>query len=80
MKLAQLEKAEWIRVASDAVRKVRYHRERKWLDLQYVDGETYRYENTTAAEFRELLDAESIGAYVNQVFKPAHLVYRKIRF
>jgi hypothetical protein len=74
------EEAEWINVDSEAVRRVRYHRGPEWLDIQYPEGEIYRYENTTSAELRELLDADSIGTHLNQVFKPSHPVYRKIRF
>jgi hypothetical protein len=74
------EEAEWINLDSDAAQKVRYHRGSRLLDIQYVNGDIYRYENTTPTEFRDLLHANSTGNYLNRVFKPRHPVYRKIRF
>jgi hypothetical protein len=74
------EEAEWLNLDSDAARRVRYHRGSKLLDIQYANGDIYRYENTTAAEFRDLLHANSTGVYLNRIFKPRHHVYRKIRF
>jgi hypothetical protein len=73
------EKAEWIFIGSEAVRKVRYLRGEKLLDIQFSPGEIYRYSAVTAAEVRELLNAASVGNYVNQTFKPHHPDYKKIR-
>jgi hypothetical protein len=74
------EEAEWIRLDSDAAHRVRYHRGSRLLDIQYANGDIYRYEHTTPTEFRDLLHANSAGVYLNRIFKPKHHVFRKIRF
>ena len=79
MKQRAEEKAEWIFIGSEAVRKVRYLRAEKLLDIQFSPGEIYRYSAVTPSEVQELLGAESVGNYVNQSFKPRHPEFRKLR-
>jgi hypothetical protein len=64
--------AKWIRVASSAVRAVRYHATRSELEVRFEDGAEYRYTHVPRSKFRALMDAESIGAFVNREIKPYH--------
>jgi hypothetical protein len=66
--------AAWIHVASSAVRAVRYHSGRGELDVRFEDGKEYRYSGVPRSKFRNLLNAESIGQFVNWEIKPWHSV------
>jgi len=55
---------------SSAVTHVRYHPEEQTLDIWYRGGDRYSYFDVPAELYRGLLDAESVGQYVNFEIKP----------
>ena len=52
---------------SSAIAVVIYNFERRTLDMQYSEGETYRYFAVPQFTFEALLAAESAGAFWNSV-------------
>jgi hypothetical protein len=64
--------AKWTHVASSAVRAVRYHSAQNKLDVRFEEGREYRYGNVPRSKFRALLEADSIGEFVNREIKPYH--------
>lgn len=57
-------------VASSAVERVDYAPRSRTLDVWYSGGRHYRYLDVPQAMYKDLLDAPSIGAFVNQRIKP----------
>ena len=64
--------AKWTHVASSAVRAVRYHVARNELDVRFEAGREYRYSKVPRSKFRAVLQAESVGEFVNHEIKPHH--------
>ena len=63
---------KWTHVASSAIRAVRYHAARNELDVRFEEGREYRYSKVPRSKFRALLQADSIGEFVNHEIKPYH--------
>jgi KTSC domain-containing protein len=63
---------KWLRVDPSAVRAVRYNSSRSELEVRFEEGREYRYSHVPRSKFRALLQAESIGAFVNHEIKPHH--------
>jgi len=42
------------------------------LELEFNTGSVYQYFDVPRAVYQELIAADSIGAYVNQVIKPRY--------
>jgi hypothetical protein len=63
---------KWIHVASSAVRAVRFHAARNELDVRFEEGREYRYGNVPRSKFHALLQADSIGEFINHEIKPYH--------
>jgi len=63
---------KWTHVASSAVRAVRYRPARNELDVRFEEGREYRYDKVPRSKFHALLQAESIGEFVNHEIKPYH--------
>jgi hypothetical protein len=57
-------------VRSTSVASVGYDPERFVLELEFLGGAVYRYSRVPAAVHRLLLQADSIGRFVNSVIKP----------
>lgn len=57
-------------VSSSSVRSVGYDPESFVLEIEFRNGGVYQYLHVPAAAHRLLLQAESIGEYVNTVVKP----------
>jgi len=57
-------------VQSSAVRALGYDQRRQVLDVMYPDGDRYRYFGVSPQRHRALMDAESIGSYINAHIKP----------
>jgi hypothetical protein len=66
-------------VASSAARAVRYHAARNELDVRFEEGREYRYSDVPRSKFRALLEADSIGEFINHEIKPYHFC-REITF
>lgn len=58
---------EHVRLGSAAIASVTYDRKRKTLDVEFRGGSTYRYLNVSVSVYRDLLKAESAGAFWNEV-------------
>ena len=62
---------ERTRVDSSAIASIGYDEFRQILELEYIDGDVYRYFEVPAALHRALLDAPSIGQFVNAQVRDA---------
>ena len=56
-------------VDSSAVVSVGYDESQQILELEYIDGDVYQYFDVPKAVHRALLDAPSIGQFVNAEIK-----------
>ncbi|MDB5720564.1 MAG: hypothetical protein JWP15_1182 [Alphaproteobacteria bacterium] len=59
-------------VSSSAVDSVDYDPESRILHIRYKLGDRYSYFEVPGEAYRQLLDAPSIGAFVNRRIKPNH--------
>lgn len=59
-------------VASSAIASVGYHARARLLDVEYRTGRVYRYRRVPAAAYRALLEADSVGRFVNARIKPVY--------
>lgn len=64
-------------VDSSAVKSVGYDDSRQALELEYVDGDVYQYFDVPETLYRALLDAPSIGQFVNTEIK-GRFVYQMV--
>ena len=51
---------------STAVKQVIYDADTKNLDIQYIGGKWYRYRNVSDEVFQNLVQASSVGKFVNK--------------
>ena len=49
------------------------------LEVEFSGGAVYCYEQVPPEAVQALLEADSLGRYFNQVFKPQHYAYRRIQ-
>ena len=56
-----------MRLGSAAIAAVRYDEKKRTLDVEFRNGNTYRYVNVPEFVYRELLKSESAGAYWNAI-------------
>lgn len=56
-----------VMLASAAIAAVRYDKKKRTLDIEFRGGDTYRYTHVPEFVYRELLKAESIGAFWNAI-------------
>jgi lysyl-tRNA synthetase class 2 len=56
-----------VRLSSAAIAAVSYDEEKRTLDVEFRDGETYRYMHVPEFVYRELLKAESAGVFWNAI-------------
>ncbi|MET0792274.1 MAG: KTSC domain-containing protein [Polyangiaceae bacterium] len=61
---------ERIPVESSSIASVGYDKLTSELEIEFRNGRVYRYELVPPAAYRLLLQAPSIGEYVNRVIKP----------
>jgi hypothetical protein len=59
--------AQRVRLDSSAIEAVRYDRNEQTLDIKFREGHSYRYRHVPEFVYRELLNAESAGAFWNGV-------------
>jgi hypothetical protein len=62
---------------SSSIEAAGYDRERRTLRVRYLGGSTYDYVAVPAKVFKELLEADSKGRFVNWSIKPFYR-YRRI--
>jgi len=56
-----------VRLDSSAIEAVRYNRNEQTLEIKFREGHSYRYRHVPEFVYRELLNAESAGAFWNRV-------------
>ena len=56
-----------VKLDSEAIAAVRYDEKKRTLDVEFRDGDIYRYSHVPEFVYRELLKAESIGAFWNAI-------------
>jgi KTSC domain len=56
-----------VRLGSSAITAVKYDAENRTLDIQFREGHSYRYIDVPEFVYRELLKAESAGAFWNAI-------------
>jgi lysyl-tRNA synthetase class 2 len=59
--------AQRVRLDSSAIEAVRYDQNKQTLDVEFREGDSYRYMHVPKFVYRELLNAESAGAFWNAV-------------
>jgi hypothetical protein len=59
--------AQGIRLDSSAIEAARYDQKKRRLDVKFRGGHSYRYMHVPEFLYRELLSAESPGAFWNAV-------------
>ena len=65
---------ERIAVDSSSVASVGYDRATFELEIEFRNGRTYRYQQVPIGAFRLLLQAPSVGQFVNEQIKPRFAV------
>ncbi|MCQ4305924.1 KTSC domain-containing protein [Stutzerimonas frequens] len=66
-------------VNSSSLRALGYDPEQQVLEVEFSSGALYRYEAVPPEAVQALLEADSLGRHFNQVFKPQHYRYRRLR-
>ena len=56
-----------VKLDSEAIAAVRYDEKRRALDVEFRDGDIYRYSHVPEFVYRELLKAKSAGAFWNAI-------------
>jgi hypothetical protein len=56
-----------VRLGSSAIAAVKYDQKNKTLDVEFREGHSYRYMHVPEFVYRELLKAESAGAFWNAI-------------
>lgn len=57
-------------VHAENINTVGYDRPTRVVEIEFMDGLVYRYSPVPVYIFRELLDADSKGGYIDNVIKP----------
>ena len=68
-----------IAVTSRSLRALGYDPDNQALEVEFHNGTKYRYEGVPAEVVKALLEADSLGRHFNQMFKPRHYRYQRIR-
>jgi len=56
-----------VRLGSAAIEAVKYDEKKRTLDVEFREGDAYRYMHVPEFVYRELLKAESAGAFWNAI-------------
>jgi hypothetical protein len=67
-----------VAVESRSLQELGYDPDEQVLEVLFHNGSLYRYEQVPADVVQALLEADSLGRYFNQEFKPQHYRYRRI--
>ena len=65
-------------VTSSNIDKVGYDEEKQGLQIEFKGGTIYAYDSVPDFEYRDLLDAKSIGGYFHKNIKPNYKM-RKLK-
>lgn len=66
----------WTEVTSSNVRQVAYHEPTKTLAVRFNGGGLYSYMEAAEDTYQDLLNAVSVGRYLNEVVKVQHAYTR----
>ncbi|MCQ4259664.1 KTSC domain-containing protein [Stutzerimonas stutzeri] len=67
-----------VAVSSRSLRELGYDPDKQALEVLFHNGSLYRYEQVPPEVVQALLEADSLGRYFNQVFKPQHYRYQRV--
>lgn len=67
-----------IPVNSSSIASVGYLPEKRLMEVEFVTGRLYAYEEVPEPVFRGLLEAESVGRYFSTHVRPAGFRYQKL--
>lgn len=67
-----------VAVDSSSLLELGYDPDAQVLEVRFHNGSLYRYEQVPAGVVQALLEADSLGTYFNQVFKPQDYRYRRV--
>jgi hypothetical protein len=56
-----------VRLGSSAIASIVYDEKKRTLDVEFRDGDTYRYMHVPEFVYRELLKTESAGTFWNAI-------------
>ncbi|HKY62139.1 MAG TPA: KTSC domain-containing protein [bacterium] len=59
-------------IDSSSARSVGYDPEREILEVEFPDGDVYRYFEVSAEDYADLRMADSFGEHLNHRIKPFH--------
>lgn len=65
-------------VRSTTMRSIGYDYEQQILEKKFIDEEVYRYFGVPVQIYEGLMNADSKGKYLNEVFKKENYTFRKI--
>lgn len=65
-------KLDWIDVDSSNVSRVAYHEDTETLAVQFHNGGLYTYSDVSEHTYQNLIGADSVGKYLNNVVKVLH--------
>ncbi len=65
-------------INSQSIRALGYDPRARLLEVEFVNGSVYCYEQVPARLVENLLNAESPGGYFNRIFKPCGFPYRQL--
>jgi hypothetical protein len=65
-------------VSSSSIISVGYDQALNVLEVEFVGGGVYQYHGVPPETFQELLSAESLGKYVNQIIKKRNYPFDRI--
>jgi hypothetical protein len=59
--------AQRVRLDSSAIEAITYDATKRTMDVEFREGDSYRYMHVPEFVYRELLNAESAGAFWNAI-------------
>ena len=63
---------EYVDVISDAIAGLGYDKDQGTMDVQFSNGQTYRFSGVPEWRFREMANAPSVGGYFYRVVRNAY--------
>lgn len=61
-----------IRVVSSVLKSIGYDEAHQILEAEFISGEVYQYFEVPIEIYHELMDADSIGTYLNNIIKTCY--------
>jgi KTSC domain/Protein of unknown function (DUF2442) len=67
------------RIESDTIASMGYNSETRMMEIEFTNGEVYRYLGVPESEHRAFMGADSKGNYLNKQFKKAGYRYLQVK-